>query len=681
MKATNGAVNNICSEYGCSDTVVLKITQLEVVSETKCTGCLTDGSGEKMNGILSKQVSDQVRSKEIQDGALLEVLNYQCNRINDVPHLVLLQAEAIAEDEDDVMNEAAVVKSEPQTSMAGADEGMAAGGGIVRKEGDSSTKKENRPPTTAAGGESTGNGVEKTEGNGIIKKETATAATTAAAGKTVATGAATAVPAAETVAPSSTPAFKKSTIVTTPGSSRGGAGRRQSLTPITPTSARKPVPIAALNPYNMVWTIRARVSNKAPLRSFVRDGASKSVFTMELIDDTGAVIEGTLWAEFADDHYDMLHEGKVYLFSNGKVKPANRRYSGLRSDYCINFDTGSRIEECEDQDVSKMEVKADYVTIDHLPAYVGKKTLVDVVGIVKEVTPLGSVKRKSDNTELNRRDLTLVDSSSKTVRLTVWGQLAEDLARLETMTAPVISVTSCRVSDFDGVSLSSLQRSVVAIGDDVFAPEAAKLRSWYDSGGANAAAVPVGEGLSNASGQTGGAAYTTMAALQTPPEGPPPPEAKPVSHICNGTVVLVNREQTFYYTATPENSYRKVTPVAGGWHCEGDGRTYTKMVRRYVLLIKVADSSGEAFLNLFNDEAEKLLGMTADELHELREGNPGGGLPALEASLWSDWTFRVQTRSKEFNGQVKQRVNVTSMHRTDYAAESARMLAELSKMT
>lgn len=35
--------------------------------------------------------------------------------------------------------------------------------------------------------------------------------------------------------------------------------------------------------------------------------------------------------------------------------------------------------------------------------------LVDVVGVVTEVRPLGSVKRKTDQVELSRRDITLVD--------------------------------------------------------------------------------------------------------------------------------------------------------------------------------------------------------------------------------------------------------------------------------
>ena len=60
-----------------------------------------------------------------------------------------------------------------------------------------------------------------------------------------------------------------------------------SLRPVEPPNKRRKSvqPIQALNPYNNSWTIKARISNKQPMRSFQKSGASKSVFTVELVDE------------------------------------------------------------------------------------------------------------------------------------------------------------------------------------------------------------------------------------------------------------------------------------------------------------------------------------------------------------------------------------------------------------
>ena len=39
---------------------------------------------------------------------------------------------------------------------------------------------------------------------------------------------------------------------------------------------------------------------------------------------------------------------------------------------------------------------------------------------------------------------------------------------------------------------------------------------------------------------------------------------------------------------------------------------------RYIMVVKISDASGEAFLSVFNEEAEKIVGCSADELDKLK---------------------------------------------------------------
>ena len=62
--------------------------------------------------------------------------------------------------------------------------------------------------------------------------------------------------------------------------------------------------------------------------------------------------------------------------------------------------------------------------------------------------------------ELTKRDLVLVDSSLAEVNLTLWGTTAETFDGSDN---PVVAVKGARVSDYNGVSLSSLSSSVIQV--------------------------------------------------------------------------------------------------------------------------------------------------------------------------------------------------------------------------
>ncbi len=46
------------------------------------------------------------------------------------------------------------------------------------------------------------------------------------------------------------------------------------------------------------------------------------------------------------DKLTTLHCGQVYIFGRGNVKPADKRYSRVRNDYALHFDTASELESC-----------------------------------------------------------------------------------------------------------------------------------------------------------------------------------------------------------------------------------------------------------------------------------------------------------------------------------------------
>jgi len=445
-------------------------------------------------------------------------------------------------------------------------------------------------------------------------------------------------------------------------------------------ASRKVQPISSLNPYMNGWAIRAKVVSKTPKRSFTNKstGQPSGVFSAELLDEAGTSIEGTFWKEASDRYYDILEEGKVYIFARGNVKPANKTYNRTRNPYCLHFDASTEVEASEGD--IKADVRMEFVPIDQLVAFIDKKAPIDLIGIVTSVQPLGSVKRKSDSSELSRRDLTLVDSACKTVTITLWGATAEGVgSELEAAAAgshkPVVAISSCRVSSYNGVSVSTLGRSQVLIDPtSETVPEAHAIRTWWDTEGAGAEMQAVGEGMATAlkpGAAGGGASRYDLSQLRT--EAPTTPDAKPVYATVQVAVANINPEQSMWYLACPENN-RKVIEQNGGFFCEYDGRTYATATKRYIMNAKFTDISGELNLQVFDDQAKVLLGRSADDAAEIREKEPFNFAALLQDATWSEWVLRVKAQAQEYKEEIRQRYAVVEIKPVDFVAETRRAL-------
>lgn len=119
------------------------------------------------------------------------------------------------------------------------------------------------------------------------------------------------------------------------------------------------MPIKALNTFSRDWKIQARVSSKAEKRQ-TRNGGS--LLKIELVDMYGTQIEGTFFNEAADMFEPQIFENRVYLFSNGVVKMANKRFTSIKNDFCIVFEKNAQINEVED-DGSIAEQAFDFTNI------------------------------------------------------------------------------------------------------------------------------------------------------------------------------------------------------------------------------------------------------------------------------------------------------------------------------
>ncbi|KAF3551527.1 hypothetical protein DY000_02000346 [Brassica cretica] len=445
---------------------------------------------------------------------------------------------------------------------------------------------------------------------------------------------------------------------------------------------RRVHPLVSLNPYQGSWTIKVRVTNKGVLRTYKNARGEGCVFNVELTDEEGTQIQATMFNAAAKKFYDTFQKGKVYYISRGSLKLANKQFKTVQNDYEMTLNEYSEVEEAGSEEMFIPETKFNFVPIDELGPYVNQKELVDVIGIVQSVSPTMSIRRKSDNEMIPKRDIILADETKKTVVVSLWNDLATDLGQELLDMAdkyPVIAIKSLKVGDFQGVSLSTISKSDVVVNPDI--PEAAKLKSWYDSEGKETSMSAIGSGMSPSANNGSRSMYSDRVCLSHFTTNPSLGEDKPVFFSTRAYISFIKPDQAMWYRACKSCNKKVTEAMDSGYWCEGCQKKDEECSVRYIMAVKVSDSTGEAWFSAFNDEAEKMIGCTADELNVLKseEGEGNEFQTKLKEATWSSHLFRVSVSQQEYNSEKRQRITVRGVAPVDFAAETRLLLQDISK--
>ncbi|CAH9092770.1 unnamed protein product [Cuscuta europaea] len=439
-------------------------------------------------------------------------------------------------------------------------------------------------------------------------------------------------------------------------------------------------PLISLNPYQGNWTIKVCVTSKGNMRFYKNARGEGCVFNVELTDQDGTQIQATMFNEAAKKFFDNFEMGKMYYISKGTLKLANKQFKTVQNDYEMTLNENSIVEEASNEPAFVPETKFNFVPIDELGPFVNSRELVDVIGVVQSVSPTVSIRRKSNNEMIPKRDITIADETKKTVVVSLWNDLATNVGQelLDMVDkSPVVAIKSLKVGDFQGVSLSTLSKSTVLVNPDV--PKAKDLRSWFDTEGKETPLASVGSGLSPSS-KTGSWSSSERVSLLHITSDPSLGEGKPVFYRIKANISFIKPDQAMWYRACMTCSKKVTEGLGNGYWCESCQKNEECRLR-YIMVMKVSDASGEAWLSVFNDQAEKILGSTADELNKLKsQDGESAYLEKLKEATWVSYLFQVSVAVQEYNNEKRQRITARGVAPVDYAEESKHLLEEMSKM-
>ena len=210
--------------------------------------------------------------------------------------------------------------------------------------------------------------------------------------------------------------------------------------------------------------------------------------------------------------------------------------------------------------------------------------------------------------------------------MTLWGKQAEQYNDSEK--TPVIAFKGVKVGEYQGMftprmlcngskvfdaggrTLSMYSSSTMQVNPEI--DECFALRGWYDSAGADQTFKA--HSSTSAGGFSSGFNRAEVRGLDEVKQAGYGMPGNPEYFSARGTVMHIKSEPISYPACPNEGCNKKVEEVGDSWRCEKCNQNFSEPQHRYIMSMAVADYSGQAWLQGFNDVGEAVFGMTANEL-------------------------------------------------------------------
>jgi replication factor A1 len=283
--------------------------------------------------------------------------------------------------------------------------------------------------------------------------------------------------------------------------------------------------------------------------------------------------------------------------------------------------------------------------------------------------------------ELTKCEVTLVDDSNCEITLTMWDKSATE-AESKFAGNPVVAFKGLKLSNFGGKSMSYSFNSAMSVAPKM--AEGVALRTWYDTtnGGANEPKKKLsGMGMGGGGVQDSFDKRKMVSAIRDESMGH---NTKPDWVNFKGTINFIKKDKEGgpWYPACPNKdepcrNMCKVTQTSDSyWTCERCQKQYDHCCRRYIFSLTIIDGSSSTWVSIFNDQAEALLGISAEELNVIlaEKGDYDTFGAKFDEVLHSDWIFTCKVKSEEVAGETRVKTSIHAMAPVNYEKESKNLL-------
>ncbi|EJW86244.1 hypothetical protein WUBG_02846 [Wuchereria bancrofti] len=435
-------------------------------------------------------------------------------------------------------------------------------------------------------------------------------------------------------------------------------------------------PIKLITPYVNKWRICGVVTAKEDLRNIRTVRRDMKVFNFELTDEEGGCIRIAAFDDVAEEFYSIIQKGSMFYVSGGTVKQANKRFNTTGHDYEITIRSDSEVSPCLDREkIEQPKLSLSIVRLCNVANHVGES--IDIIAIVEKVNDIMQVTARNTGTQLEKRDIVLIDTSETEITLTFWGEQARLYDK--EIEGQTIGIKGTFVKEFNGnLSLSTASSSRIELNMDC--AETASLYKWYretrpsvqarnltttgltaDSYGRDLRIIRLSEFCGLGRDSEKGTLFNITAMISS-----------------------LKADGALYKSCGTNGCKKKVIEINNQYRCEKCDITLDKY--KYVLLMtmEISDFSGSHWVTVFEDKAVKLLKSDAEQLGQLLDNDLLDEYnEVFNAVRFREYTFRIRAKSEFYNGEEKIKWSVFDINEVNhdkYIDELTRAVSKLEKL-
>ena len=445
--------------------------------------------------------------------------------------------------------------------------------------------------------------------------------------------------------------------------------------------------IRFISPYRRRWEIKGRCSFKGNLEEFQsRNGKGKGVFfSFQLTDNTGS-IDITAFSEVAQSYSEQIRLNHVYVVGNGHLRVAHSKFNRSTSFYQMHLTEKSVVREVAD-DGSIVAPKPKFVKIRDL-LRTRANSLVDVLGVVEDISAVTQVYLRSTGKEVLRRTITILDDSKASVSLILWGKKVDTLRQGEEKSGKILMVRGARRGYYGGIQLTVGRQTALTVNPTM--DEANRLQTWYfrETGNLgrsqffcsvlhltrlespfNKDRLTLTMGKEKFSTAAGAAHQVCMTSEKR----------NPSSFTMRGMIAEIRQDIMMSYPSDPFTK-KKVEEVAPGmWYSASSNRNFPNdmVVWRYALWVKVVDETGGAWMCAFDEAAQIFLGYPAREMEKIKEKEKKKWNRLLSDACFEPLVIEVVAKSKTYRGETNLHYVMNQVEFVNFAAEGRFLWREI----